>query len=63
MMFYEWYMSQQLYGTEIVVRSEPLHVKPSVCPNAPDVTVLVVGLEERRRVEKVICDLANKRDR
>jgi hypothetical protein len=53
----------QLYGTGEVVRSDTIRMQPSVCPDPPQVSVTVVGLEERRQLEKLTCDLANKRDR
>ena len=53
----------QLYGTGEVVRSDPIRMQPSVCPDPPQISVTVVGLEERRQLEKLTCDLANKRDR
>ena len=53
----------QLYGTGEIVRSDPIRMHPSVCPDPPQISVTVVGLEERRQLEKLTCDLANKRDR
>lgn len=53
----------QLYGTGEIVRSDPIRMQPSVCPDPPQISVTVVGLEERRQLEKLTCDLANKRDR
>lgn len=53
----------QLYNTGDVVCSEPLHVAPAPAPDPPLVTVTVVGLDERRALERLTCDLVNKRDR
>ncbi|XP_033744669.1 uncharacterized protein LOC117330483 isoform X1 [Pecten maximus] len=52
-----------LYGTNDVIRSDILRVQPAPAPDPPRVTVTVVGLDERRQLEKITCDLVNKRDR
>ena len=53
----------QVHGTNDIVKSEVLKIKPTLTPDAPHIAVTVIGLEERRQVEKVTCDLINKRDR
>lgn len=53
----------QLYNTGDVLCSEPLHVAPAPAPDPPLVTVTVVGLDERRALERLTSDLVNKRDR
>lgn len=53
----------QLYGSGNVIRSEVMHMQPAVSPDPPQITVTLVGLEERRQIEKFTCDLVNKRDR
>ncbi|XP_076447663.1 uncharacterized protein LOC143284653 isoform X3 [Babylonia areolata] len=60
---YMVYLETHLYGTGEIVRSDPIRMQPSVCPDPPQISVTVVGLEERRQLEKLTCDLANKRDR
>ena len=40
-----------------------LKLQPMVTPDPPSIHVTVVGLEERRAIEKVTADLLNKRDR
>lgn len=45
------------------MQSEALRMQPAVSPDPPQISVTVVGLEERRQLEKLACDLANKRDR
>ena len=46
-----------------MIRSETMRMQPALCPDPPQVTVTLVGLEERRQIEKFTCDLVNKRDR
>ena len=53
---------EQLIGTMDAVRSDYIRFKPQILPDAPHITITVVGLEERRQIEKVTCDLLNKRD-
>ncbi|KAK7102883.1 hypothetical protein V1264_021041 [Littorina saxatilis] len=60
---YMVYLETHLYGTGEIVRSDPIRMMPSVSPDPPQISVTVVGLEERRQLEKLTCDLANKRDR
>ncbi|KAK3102288.1 hypothetical protein FSP39_010226 [Pinctada imbricata] len=60
---YSIYLEIHLYGTGDVIQSEPIHVTPAPAPAPPKVTVTVVGLEERRALDKLTCDLVNKRDR
>ena len=50
-------------GSNEVVVSEPLKLHPTLMPEAPQITVILAGLEERRDIEKVICGLINRRDR
>ncbi|XP_048739977.2 uncharacterized protein LOC125654190 isoform X5 [Ostrea edulis] len=60
---YSIFLEVHLYNTGDVVCSEPLHVAPAPAPDPPLVTVTVVGLDERRALERLTCDLVNKRDR
>lgn len=53
----------QLYGTSDVVMSDPIVVQPAPAPDPPHISVTVVGHEERRQLQKLTCDLVNKRDR
>jgi len=55
--------SVQIHGCSDVVKSDALHIQPSIMPDPPQITVTVIGLEERRQIEKVTCDLINSRDR
>jgi len=45
------------------VYSEPIRTRAAVSPDSPVIRLEVGGLKERRRLEKRICDLSNKRDR
>ncbi|CAL1538548.1 unnamed protein product [Lymnaea stagnalis] len=60
---YSVYLETHLYGTDTVIKSEIMSMQPALSPDPPQITVTLVGLEERRRIEKFICDLVNKRDR
>ncbi|CAD5112727.1 DgyrCDS1945 [Dimorphilus gyrociliatus] len=60
---YQVFLEVHVHGTQEVVRSDTLRIVPTISPDPPNVSVNVVGLEERRQVEKVTCDLINKRDR
>ncbi|ESO91438.1 hypothetical protein LOTGIDRAFT_153880 [Lottia gigantea] len=60
---YSVYLETHLYGTGDVVRSDTIRMQPSLSPDAPQIAVTMVGLEERRQLEKLTCDLVNKRDR
>ena len=53
----------QLHNTTDVVKSDPIRIRPTLTPDPPQIQVQVIGLEERRQIEKVTCDLVNKRDR
>jgi len=53
----------QLYGTSEVVCSDYVRLQPSPAPDAPRIAATVVGFDERRQIEKITCDLVNKRDR
>jgi hypothetical protein len=53
----------QVHGSSEVVKSDVLRLQPTICPDPPVITVTVVGLEERRAIEKVTANLINKRDR
>jgi len=46
-----------------VVKSDWLEIQATVCADAPEISVAVIGLDERRQLERNICDLINKRDR
>jgi len=46
-----------------VIKSEVIRIQPTLTPDPPHINVTVVGLEERRAIEKVACELINKRDR
>ncbi len=46
-----------------MIRSDALKIRPTMTPDPPQISVTVIGLEERRQIEKVTCDLINKRDR
>ncbi|XP_012935394.1 uncharacterized protein LOC101845075 isoform X2 [Aplysia californica] len=60
---YSVYLEIYLYGTDTVIRSEVMRMQPALSPDPPQTTVTLVGLEERRQIEKFTCDLVNKRDR
>ncbi|XP_059161356.1 uncharacterized protein LOC131944640 isoform X2 [Physella acuta] len=60
---YNVYLEVYLYGTDTVIRSESLSMQPAVSPDPPRITLTVVGLDDRRQIEKFTCDLVNKRDR
>jgi len=53
----------QLYGTSEVVCSDYIRLQPAPAPDAPKIAATVVGFDERRQIEKITCDLVNKRDR
>ncbi|XP_041347758.1 uncharacterized protein LOC121367568 [Gigantopelta aegis] len=57
------YLEVHLYGTSDVVRSDMIRMQPALSPDPPHITATIVGLEERRQIEKFTCDLVNKRDR
>ena len=46
-----------------MVKSDTIRIQPTLTPDPPHINVTVVGLEERRAIEKITCDLINKRDR
>jgi len=46
-----------------LVKSDWLEIQSSLCADPPEISVAVVGLDERRQLERNICDLINKRDR
>ncbi|XP_014669533.1 PREDICTED: uncharacterized protein LOC106810623 [Priapulus caudatus] len=56
------YLEMQVHGSPETVTSRPIRVD-SATPNSPIISVTVVGLEERRKMEKVVSRLINKRDR
>ncbi|KAL5013163.1 hypothetical protein ScPMuIL_007433 [Solemya velum] len=60
---YNVYLELHLYGTSDVVMSDPIVVQPAPAPDPPHISVTVVGHEERRQLQKLTCDLVNKRDR
>ena len=45
------------------VHSQPIRTKAAVPPDPPVIDVQVVGLEQRRELEKRVCDLVHRRDR
>ena len=57
------YICPQIHGSNDVIKSEALRIRPEINPDPPQITVTVIGLEERRQIEKITCDLINKRDR
>ena len=46
-----------------MVCSDPIKLQPAPAPDAPRIAATVVGFDERRMLEKITCDLVNKRDR
>lgn len=60
---YSVYVEIHLYGTSEIICTEAIKLQPSVSPDPPRIMVTVVGLDERRQIEKVTCDLVNIRDR
>ncbi|XP_046358181.2 uncharacterized protein LOC124136325 [Haliotis rufescens] len=60
---YSVYLETHLYGTSDVVRSEMIRMQPALSPDPPVISSTIAGLEERRQIEKITCDLVNKRDR
>ncbi|XP_067685414.1 uncharacterized protein [Haliotis asinina] len=60
---YSVYLETHLYGTSDVVRSDMIRMQPALSPDPPVISSTIAGLEERRQIEKVTCDLVNKRDR
>ena len=52
-----------MHGTTDVVKSDVLKIAPAILPDPPHITVTVIGIEERRQIEKVTCDLINRRDK
>lgn len=57
-----WFVLQ-LYGTSEIMCTEPIRLQPALSPDPPRIMVTVVGLDERRQIEKVTCNLVNIRDR
>jgi len=53
----------KVHGSMEVVKSDWLEIQATVCADAPEISVAVIGLDERRQLERNICDLINKRDR
>ncbi|XP_064633270.1 uncharacterized protein LOC135491376 [Lineus longissimus] len=60
---YRVYLEVYVHGNNDVVRSEAIDIRPSISPDPPVITVTVVGLDERRQMEKITADLINKRDK
>ncbi|ELT90741.1 hypothetical protein CAPTEDRAFT_219540 [Capitella teleta] len=56
------YLEVHVHGSSEVVKSDVLRLQPTISPDAPVITVTVVGLDERRAIEKVTANLINKRD-
>ena len=52
-----------MHGSTDVVKSDVVKITPAIVPDPPHITVKVIGIEERRQIEKVTCDLINKRDK
>ena len=52
----------QVHGTNDVIKSDVIRVNPHIVPDAPNISVSVIGLEDRLKIEKVTCDLINRRD-
>ena len=46
-----------------LVKSDWLELQSTVCADPPTISIVVVGLDERRQLERNVCDLINKRDR
>ena len=46
-----------------MVCSDYIRLQPAPAPDAPKIAATVVGFDERRQIEKITCDLVNKRDR
>ena len=46
-----------------MIRSDALHIRPIVQPDAPEISCVIYGLDERRELEQQSCDLINARDR
>jgi len=53
----------KVYGSMELVKSDWLELQTAASADAPTITVSVIGLDERRQLERNICDLINKRDR
>ena len=53
---------RQVHGTNDVIKSDVIRVNPHIVPDAPNISVSVIGLEDRLNIEKVTCDLINRRD-
>lgn len=53
----------KVYGSMELVKSDWLELQSTICADPPEISVAVVGLDERRQLERNICDLINKRDR
>ncbi|XP_052779768.1 uncharacterized protein LOC128217013 isoform X4 [Mya arenaria] len=60
---YNIYLEVHLYGTSEIVNSDYIRLQPAPAPDAPKIAATVVGFDERRQIEKITCDLVNKRDR
>ncbi|XP_023933288.1 uncharacterized protein LOC106180596 isoform X1 [Lingula anatina] len=57
------YLEILVYNSNTVFRADPIRVQPRIAPDPPQITVTVAGLEERRQIERVTCELLNKRDK
>lgn len=51
------------YGSVEPICSSPIYVDFGHKPESPTLTVQVLGLDERKKLEKIASSLANKRDR
>ena len=45
------------------MKSDWLELQSALCADPPAVSIAVIGLDERRQLERNVCDLINKRDR
>ena len=60
---YKIYLEIAAYGLSEPFRSKPLHVELGGRPEAPQLLVKVVGLEQRTKLDRIAASLVNKRDR
>jgi len=53
----------KVYGSMELVKSDWLELQTVASADPPTIAVAVIGLDERRQLERNVCDLINKRDR
>ena len=53
----------KVHGSMELVKSEWLEIQSTLRADPPVISIDVIGLDERRQLERNICDLINKRDR